>query len=77
MSEEIAAFKWQRPDSVEYPKVWHRFRARDLNSENFVEYRIEDLVESRAEDAFTHMKENFMPDEPVCQALGKTITGFS
>lgn len=71
MSENIINLKWKRPDSVEYPKVWHRFQARDLNSDKLVEYRIEDLVESRAEEAYSHMKENYLADEPVSQALGK------
>lgn len=69
MTENIIPMKWQRPGSVEYPKVWHRFKARDLNSDTFVEYRIEDLQESRAEDVFKHMKENYMVDEPISQAL--------
>ncbi len=71
MSEKIIPLKWKRPDSVAYPKVWHRFKARDLNSDQLVEYRIEDLLESRAEDAFNHMRENYLADEPLHQALGK------
>lgn len=63
--------KWKRPDSVEYPKVWHRFNARDLNSDKLVEYRIEDLVESRIEEAFNHMKAHYIKDEPMSEALGK------
>lgn len=62
--------KWNRPESIEYPKVWHRFKARDLNSDKLVEYRIEDLMEDRVEDAFKHMRENYFKDEPVSQALG-------
>lgn len=72
MSEQIIHLKWKRPDSVGYPKVWHRFMARDLNSNDLVEYRIEDLLESRAEDAYNHMLENYLTDEPISQALGKT-----
>lgn len=69
MSEQIIRLKWKRPDSVEYPKVWHRFKARDLNSDKLVEYRIEDLLESRADDVFKHMKDNYLADEPITQAL--------
>ena len=70
MADETISLKWKRPDSVEYPKVWHRFRARDLNSDKLVEFRIEDLLESRVEDAFIHMKENYLKDEPFSEALG-------
>lgn len=77
MTDKITEFKWKRPDFIEYPKVWKRFKARDLNSDRLIEYRIEDLVESRAKDAFKHMKDNYIKDEPIGQALGDTINGFS
>lgn len=70
MAEEIIPMKWKRPDSIEYPKVWHRFIARDLDSDKMVEYRIEDLVESKAEEAYKHMRENFLVDQPISQAMG-------
>lgn len=76
MSESDITLKWKRPDSIlEYPKVWHTFQARDLDSENFVEYRIEDVTQSNADDVFNHMKQFYILDEPVGQALGK-ITAF-
>lgn len=71
MAENIPILKWKRPDSIEYPKIWHRFRARDLNSDNIVEYRIEDLVEDRFQDALKHMRENYLMDEPVSQGMGE------
>lgn len=74
MSVNKLVLKWKRPESIEYPKVWLRFKTRDLNSDNLVEYRIEDLVEERVEDAFKHMRENYFKDEPVSQAMGKLNT---
>lgn len=65
--------KWKRPNTIEYPKVWSRFEARDLNSDKLVEYRIEDLTEDRAEDAYQHMRDNYLAGEPVTVALGKSI----
>lgn len=76
MSENLIQMKWKRPDSAEYPKVWHRFMSRDLNSDKVIEYRIEDLSETRAEEAYNHMKENYLADEPVSNALGKVILDF-
>ncbi|XP_055322803.1 uncharacterized protein LOC129578372 [Sitodiplosis mosellana] len=67
MTEKIYPMKWKRPNSVEYPRVWHRFKARDLDSDQLVEYRIEDLLELRA---FKHMRENYLADEPISRALG-------
>lgn len=73
MSNSIIQMTWKRPD-FEYPKVWHRFKARDLNSDKFVEYRIEDLLETRADEVFEHMKVNYFPDEPISQATKILIT---
>lgn len=71
--ENIIQMKWKRPNTIEYPKVWSRFEARDLNSDKLVEYRIEDLTEDRAEDAYQHMRDNYLSGEPVTVALGKSI----
>lgn len=76
MATNIIQMKWKRPKSLDYPKVWHRFMARDLNSDKLVEYRIEDLTESRAEEAFQHMRDFYLADEPISQALGKFIDLF-
>lgn len=74
MAADGISLKWKRPESSEYPKVWHRFSARDLNSDKIVEYRIEDLCRERANDAYNHMKENYFRDEPIGDALSKLTT---
>lgn len=77
MAENIIHMKWKRPDSVPYPKVWHRFKARDLNSDKLVEYRIEDLAEERAEEAYKHMRDNYLAGEPVTVVLGNRYRVFT
>lgn len=67
---ESLTLSWKRPKTLEFPKVWHTFMARDTNSANLVEYRIQDLPESKAEDVFKHMLDNYIPEEPIAQALG-------
>lgn len=64
------SLKWKRPETVEYPKVWHTFMARDLDSDELVEYRIQDLPLEKANEAMEHMQENWLKDEPVAQVLG-------
>lgn len=71
MAENIIEMKWKRPKTIEYPKVWSRFKARDFNSDKLVEYRIEDLTDDRAEEAYQHMRDNYLAGEPVTVALGK------
>lgn len=68
--ENLPVLKWKRPVSDEYPKVWHTFKARDIGSDNIVEYRIQDLPLNRIDDLFEHLLATFIPDEPIGQALG-------
>lgn len=69
---EGLSLKWKRPDNVEYPKVWHTFMARDLDSDQLVEYRIEDLPFEKIDEVFEHMQANYIQDEPIGQVLGMT-----
>lgn len=71
MDQTLIKLKWSRPDTVEYPKVWRTFQARGLDSDKLVEYRIQDLPESRFEDVIDHMVTYFIPEEPVNAALSK------
>lgn len=66
---EIVELKWKRSDS-EFPKVWSTFKARDSDSDDLVEYRIQDLPESRFADALKTMVSIFCDDEPLAQAYG-------
>lgn len=68
--EKIFEFKWKRPGSTDFPKVWHTFMAKDIDSDELVEYRIEDLTESRSEEAIKLLVEHFCNDEPLCDAFG-------
>lgn len=62
--------KWHRPETIEYPKLWHIFKAKDVNSNKMVEYRIEDLPESRFGDAISTMVQYFCSQEPLSKAYG-------
>lgn len=62
---------WSRSESVKYPKLWCTFKASDINSDELVEYRIQDLPESRFDDGIYFMAEHFCKDEPICVALGR------
>lgn len=61
---------WTRPKTVNYPRIWRLFEARDLDSDKITEYRIQDLPESRYEDAINHLEVSYLKYEPVSQALG-------
>lgn len=61
---------WKRPDNVTFPQVWLKFKAKDLNSDDLVEYRVQDLPLERYEDAIDHMCKYFIVDEPPSKSLG-------
>lgn len=67
---KIIESEWKRPESSEYPKIWHTFKARDIDSNDLVEYRIQDLPESRFAEAIKMMSTAFCRDEPITGAYG-------
>lgn len=73
MANDTIKLSWIRPTSVEYPKIWHTFKARDIDSDQLVEYRIQDLPQSRAEDAYKHMFESYIHDQPIVQQFSETL----
>lgn len=70
---KLVELQWKRPKSTNYPNIWHTFKAKDIDSDALVEYRIEDLCESRSEDAINMMRQFFCKDEPLCVALGMSF----
>lgn len=54
--------------AINYPSIYHTFRARDLHSNKLVEYRVQDLPRDRYEDGIQFMLQNFFEQE----AMGKT-----
>lgn len=65
---------WKRPESIEFPKIWYTFEAKDVDSDNIITYRIQDLSEERHEEVIEIMVEHFIKYAPLCVAYGKTMT---
>lgn len=63
-------YSWRRPANIPFPSVWLTFHEKDLNCNNLVEYRVEDLPIDRFDDAIKHMTDNFLPDAPMAKATG-------
>ena len=55
----------KRPDKSVFPQVYHTFKAKDLNSDNIAEYRVQDLPEEYYEQTVDFMVKYFLPDEPI------------
>lgn len=60
---------WIRPKNVPYPSVWLTFKAKDLNSDDLVEYRVQDLTEEYFGEAFINLKNFFMKDEAMNNSI--------
>lgn len=61
---------WQRPSNIPFPSVWLTFKAKDVDSDNLIEYRVQDLTEEDFEVAFDHMKTYFLRDEVMNNVMG-------
>lgn len=55
---------WQRPSDLSFPVKYYEFVTRDRDSDALVEYRVEDIPESRYEEACRFMVKHFVPYEP-------------
>ncbi|XP_058839944.1 uncharacterized protein LOC131695448 [Topomyia yanbarensis] len=61
---------WTRPTNSAFPSVWHTFRAKDVDSDQLITYRVQDLTEDRFEDMVQHFLDNFIEEEPICVSKG-------
>lgn len=61
-------YKFKRPENYEFPQTYYKFMAKDKNSENIVEYRVQDLTEDYYEIALDLMVKYFVPDETFCSS---------
>lgn len=64
-------FRWKRPNFDDFPKVYMRFKARDTETDDLVEYRIQDLPADRYEDAANFMiHDQYLREEPFAKGTG-------
>lgn len=50
-------------------RFYHTFRAKSYGSENLENFIVRELPDDRVEDAIKFMVINFLPEEPLCQAI--------
>lgn len=64
-------YSWSRPEDVDFPLTYSRFKALDCDSEDrLVEYRIEDLQQDRFDDAVHIIRDKHLIDEPMKSSKG-------
>lgn len=57
----------ERACGFKFPQIYSKFVAKDLNSDETVTYVIQDIPESRFQDAIQFMVRQVLPDEPICE----------
>lgn len=55
---------WRRPCGLSFPVKYYKFVTNDKDSSKLVEYRVEDIPESRYDEACRFMLKHFVPHEP-------------
>lgn len=59
----------EAPEKSFIPQIHHMFKAKDLNSDNIIKYRVQDLPEEYYEQTVDFMVKYFLPDEPISASL--------
>lgn len=57
-----------RPHLINYPTIYHTFKARDLHSNKLIEFRVQDFPRDRFDEGIQYMVQNFFEHE----VMGKT-----
>lgn len=66
-----------RPADLEFPRVFYNFKAKAKESDEIIEYEVQDLPEELYEDALELLVRDFLPDEIVCTSKGLHKQGSS
>jgi hypothetical protein len=61
---------FKRPASLALPTTFYTFKAKDIGSDDIVEYRVQDLPESQFDAAIVLLETHFLPDEELCTSSG-------
>lgn len=59
---------FKRPENLEFPQVYYTFKANDKNSDDVIEYWVQDLPEEFYDQTVDFMVKYFIPDETFCSS---------
>jgi hypothetical protein len=65
-----------RPENLKFPQVFHKFKAKDLNSDKIIEYHVQDLPEELFESALNLFAEHYFPYELMSISRNFNEKGF-
>ena len=61
---------FKRPENLEFTIIYYTFKVKSKESDEVIEYRVQDLPDDRFEEAQELMRTNFLPDESMCSSKG-------
>jgi hypothetical protein len=61
---------FKRPSDLPFPIVYHKFKAKDKDSDEIIEYQIQDLLEEDYEQAVELLTTDYAPDESFSRCRG-------
>ena len=59
-----------RPSDLSFPLIYHKFKAKDKDSDEIIEYQIQDLLEEDYEKAVELMTTDYAPEESFSRCRG-------
>lgn len=62
--------KFQPPADLQFPLIYHKFTTKDKNTDDLVEYKIQDLPECDFERAIALMARDYSPEESFSRCRG-------
>lgn len=60
----------KRVEGFEFPQIYLRFQAKDKDSDELVNYWVQDMPEDRFEELVEFMTKHFLPYEVMCECKG-------
>ncbi|XP_070498762.1 uncharacterized protein [Chironomus tepperi] len=61
---------FQRPNNLEFPKTYYTFKSKSKDSDEIIEYRVQDLPDDRFEEVLEMIKVDYLPEESLCAGKG-------
>lgn len=61
---------FKRPSDLPFPIVYHKFKAKDKDSDEIIEYQIQDLLEEEYEKAVELLTTDYAPEESFSRCRG-------
>jgi len=59
-----------RPIDLPFPIIYHKFKAKDKDSDELIEYQIQDLLEEDYEKAVELFTTDYLPEESLSRCRG-------